>query len=148
MTELECWPADTLQRPGQHVELQAQLFSICHMAVCDATSRLASPADASFSREADGIIDEDSEEDDDADRGSAAAADALLTALTSLSRVVVIRLTRVCWGGRVSGHAGGVDADVDIESQSAELEAIVDVLGLLLHVMQQASPSLPHVRLA
>jgi hypothetical protein len=121
------------------VELQAQLLSICHMAVCDATSRLASPTDASQSRGAEGAADGDSEDDDYADTGAAAAAEALLTALTALSRVVVIRLTRVCWGGRASGHAGGLDAlaEIDADSSSAELEATVDVLNLLLHVMQQ-----------
>ena len=136
-----------LQRPGQHVELQAQLLSICHMAVCDATDRLASPSGASSSgrgrdrhRDDDG---DDGEGDEDAERdpAAAAAAEALLTALTALRRMVALRLSRVCWGGRAPGQhgSGGSDlatAEVDAEGQASELEATVDVLQLLLHVMQ------------
>ena len=129
-----------LQRPGQHVELQAQLLSICHMAVCDATGRLAAPssADASASRSGDGSR-EDGDHDEEEVEDGGPAAEALLTALRGLSRVVVLRLQRVCWGGRALGHGGGADAaaEIDAEAQSAELEATVDVLKLLLHVMQQ-----------
>ena len=139
-----------LQRPGQHVELQAQLLSICHMAVCDATERLASPFGASSSRGPEGQREDDGDDgegDEDAERDpAAAAAEALLTALTALRRMVALRLSRVCWGGRAPGQGGSsgsdsVAAEVDAEGQAAELEATVDVLQLHLHVMQQVRPA-------
>lgn len=79
--------AGTALQAGKLLKLQPWLLSICHMAISDASARMAQGS-GSYAAPA-----PDSEEDGDAESSPTAASDALLVALVALPRLAPLQVT-------------------------------------------------------
>lgn len=116
-------------------ELEPWLLSVCHMAIADASYRLAGlSAEGPGSHAAHSGTTDNA---DDLEASPSSASDSLLAALTALPRVMQQYLPASADGQSPNAAAEGGEAQNGERDSDAEMEASIDTLGLLLKVIQQ-----------
>lgn len=143
--------AAAAQGAEQLQELQPWLLSVCHMAIADASYRLAGlSADGQGSQAAQSGTTSDA---DDVEASPSSASDSLLAALTALPRVMQQYLPASADSQSSNAPGEGEEAQNGERDTDAEMEASIDTLGLLLKVIKQvlglqivyATTGTPHV---
>ena len=132
---MHCVSAAAAHGAEQLRELQPWLLSICHMAIADASYRLAGlSADGQGTHAAQPGTTGDP---DDVDVSLPSASDSLLAALTALPRVMQQYLPASADSQSSHDAAEGEEAQTEDRDTDMEMEASIDTLGLLLKVIQQ-----------
>ena len=131
--------AATAQHAEQLQELRPWLLSVCHMAIADASYRLAGLPDLGYGSSAPRAGARC--DADDAEASPSAASDALLAALVALPRAAQLQWppSADTHGPRAAAEGSKLRTDSGGWANYLQMEAAIDTLDLLLRVMQQAS---------